>query len=606
MTEYERKNISGDNKPDYEEGVASEDVPPYYVKEIISEDITPDCRERIMSEEYGDFIVEFDGRGESALMQYKDYCPQIIGDRYFVVHEKIENITDYTKRNYPYTAIPKLYGLMDTTSVAATGAIRLQNQTSFELTGRGVIVGFIDTGIDYTKDIFKNQSGRTRIINIWDQTNNQGNTPEGFLYGTEYSMEEINNALESSNPQSVVNHTDENGHGTFLAGVACGGYDERQDFIGSAPESLIAMVKLKPAKKYLKEYYLVENNEPAFQENDIMMAANYLRSLRIKYDMPLVIVLGLGSANGDRAGGTPCARYLSNLGKYIGQSVVVATGNESTKRLHYQGKISENQVDDVEIKVGEDDKGFIMELWANSPDLFSVGFTSPLGENVPRIPPRKGTRERVNFLLEGTTIEVFYKLVEFGSGKELIFIRVINPSPGIWTIRVYGSNILNGEFNIWTNLSQYMVEDTYFLKPNPDTTLTVPSSGEGVISIGGYDNFSNSIYSSSGRGYTIDGRVKPDMVAPSVNVYGPATERVQGGFTKKTGTSVGTALTAGCVAQMFQWGLVEENDIYMNGISVKNYLIRGASREREIDYPNRQWGYGQVDVYNSFLILTRS
>ena len=48
------------------------------------------------------------------------------------------------------------------------------------------------------------------------------------------------------------------------------------------------------------------------------------------------------------------------------------------------------------------------------------------------------------------------------------------------------------------------------------------------------------------------------------------------------------------------------NDIYMNGISVKNYLIRGARREREIDYPNRQWGYGEVDVYNSFLILTRS
>ena len=151
-----------------------------------------------------------------------------------------------------------------------------------------------------------------------------------------------------------------------------------------------------------------------------------------------------------------------------------------------------------------------------------------------------------------------------------------------------------------------MTEDTYFLKPNPDTTLTVPSSGEGVISIGGYDNFSNSIYSSSGRGYTIDGRVKPDMVAPSVNIFGPAIERAQGGFARKTGTSVGTALTAGCVAQMLQWGLVEENDIYMNGISVKNYLIRGASRERQIDYPNRQWGYGEVDVYNSFLILTRS
>ena len=59
-----------------------------------------------------------------------------------------------------------------------------------------------------------------------------------------------------------------------------------------------------------------------------------------------------------------------------------------------------------------------------------------------------------------------------------------------------------------------MVNDTYFLKPNPDTTLTVPSSATGVISVGGYDNFANSIYSKSGRGFTIDDRVKPDMVAP--------------------------------------------------------------------------------------------
>ena len=126
-----------------------------------------DCRERIMSEEYGDYIVEFDGRGENAIEQYRDYCPQIIGDRYFVVNENLENIDSFEQRDYPYTAIPKLYGLMDSTSVSATGAVRLQNQTGFELTGRGVIVGFIDTGIEYTNDVFKNSVGRTRIINIW-------------------------------------------------------------------------------------------------------------------------------------------------------------------------------------------------------------------------------------------------------------------------------------------------------------------------------------------------------------------------------------------------------------------------------------------------------
>lgn len=569
----------------------------------------PDCREKIMSEEYADFIAEYSILSSEIEEKFQEYCPQFISGRYVSLYQELRLLTNFNVANYTYGAIPKLYGLMDTTAVAATGAIRLQNQTGFELSGKGVIIGFIDTGIDYTNDVFKNNTGQTRIVNIWDQTDNSGEPPEGFLYGSEYDMDAINRALQSDNPRTIVPHNDENGHGTFLAGVACGNYNEQQDFIGSAPESFIAMVKLKPAKKYLKDFFLIEDGEPVYQENDIMLAASYLRKLRIKYGMPVVIVLGLGSGSGDRAGGSPLAQHLDALGQYVGQCVVVCSGNEGNERLHYSGRVEDGKSEDVEIRVGENSNGFVLELWGNTPDLFSVSFVSPLGESVPRIPARKDVSERVNFLLEGTYIDVDYKLVESGNGGELIFMRFVNPSPGIWTIKVYGSFILSGRFNIWSNLRQFMDSETYFLKPDPDMTLTVPSSSEGVITVGGFDNNSNAIYPRTGRGFTNDNNIKPDFVAPSVNVFGPDVGRgaeISGGFTRKTGTSVGAALVAGCCAQMLEWGVVDANEPYMKTAYIKNYLIRGAQRDRDVTYPSRQWGFGKIDVFNSFLILTRT
>lgn len=569
----------------------------------------PDCREKIMSEEYADFIAEYSILSSEIEEKFQEYCPQFISGRYVSLYQELRLLTNFNVANYTYGAIPKLYGLMDTTAVAATGAIRLQNQTGFELSGKGVIIGFIDTGIDYTNDVFKNNTGQTRIVNIWDQTDNSGEPPEGFLYGSEYDMDAINRALQSDNPRTIVPHNDENGHGTFLAGVACGNYNEQQDFIGSAPESFIAMVKLKPAKKYLKDFFLIEDGEPVYQENDIMLAASYLRKLRIKYGMPVVIVLGLGSGSGDRAGGSPLAQHLDALGQYVGQCVVVCSGNEGNERLHYSGRVEDGKSEDVEIRVGENSNGFVLELWGNTPDLFSVSFVSPFGESVPRIPARKDVSERVNFLLEGTYIDVDYKLVESGNGGELIFMRFVNPSPGIWTIKVYGSFILSGRFNIWSNLRQFMDSETYFLKPDPDMTLTVPASSEGVITVGGFDNNSNAIYPRTGRGFTNDNNIKPDFVAPSVNVFGPDVGRgaeISGGFTRKTGTSVGAALVAGCCAQMLEWGVVDANEPYMKTAYIKNYLIRGAQRDRDVTYPSRQWGFGKIDVFNSFLILTRT
>lgn len=461
-------------------------------------------------------------------------------------------------------------------------------------------------GIDYTNKMFMTSGGQTRIIGIWDQTDQSGNPPVNLIYGTEYTKEDIDRAIRSTNPYEVVPHVDTNGHGTFLAGVACGREDVENSFVGTAPECQIAVVKLKKAKEYLKEFYLVADTDEVYQENDIMLGVRYLLDISRRERKPLVVVIGLGTSLGDHDGGGPLPQMLDEVGSFPGCCVVVCGGNEGNKGLHYQGVMSDEvEYQDVEIRVGEQENGFVLELWGQTPDVYSVAFTSPLGETVPRIAARVGLSDEISFLLEETRIYVDYRIVESGNGSELIFMRFVKPSPGIWKIRVFGSNILNGTYHMWLPLREFLSADTYFLEPEPDVTITEPGNAQNVITLSAYDNTNGAFYIDSGRGYTRSTRIKPDLAAPGVSVYGPGISvREENVFNRQSGTSISAALTAGVCAQFLEWGIIRGNEPYMKTVYIKNYLIRGALRERNVEYPNRQLGYGKVDAYESFRILT--
>lgn len=560
-----------------------------------------ECAERIISEDYADFIIEIGFRENEARQEYKDLCIQDIGYKFSTIYYPLSEINPISVGEDTYIAIPKLFGLMDTSAVEATGALRLQRVRGASLTGNGVIVGFIDTGIDYTNDIFKNVTGRTRILSIWDQSDQSGTPPQGIEFGSEYTREDIDSALQSENPYSIVPTKDTQGHGTFMAGVACGSEDVENDFIGAANESQIAVVKLKKAKKYLRDFYLIEENvQEVYQENDIMQAVTYLRNLSIRESKPLVLVLGLGTGSGQRSGGSALSQLLNDLGETIGCCVVTCAGNEGNARLHYKGSVLNKEYEDVELKVGEGTNGFTMELWGNSPDIISVAFISPSGEMISRIPARVGQSDTVEFLLEKSKIDISYSLVEAGGGVELIFMRFIDPTPGVWIIRVYGNNILEGDYNIWLPIKQFIDKETYFLKPNPDITLTVPSTTQATITVAAYDNMTNALFTDSSRGFTRTNEIKPDITAPGVNVYGPG---INNNYVRKSGTSVAAALVAGNCAQLMQWGIVEKNETQMKTNYIKNFLIRGAIRDRNIIYPSKEWGYGKVNVYEAFSIL---
>ena len=562
------------------------------------------CSEQIISQDYADYIVEYGGIEENIYNIYETDCVQIFNERYAAFHLPVASMATAVNA-LAYSAIPKLFGLMDTSSMDQSGITRLHQQPYLGLLGQEVIVGIIDTGIDYTHPVFKRSDGSTRIVRIWDQSIEPAReNPEAVPavdYGSVYTAQDINRALNDENPLSIVPSMDTDGHGTFMAGIAAGSEDVVNDFIGAAPRADIAVVKLKPAKEYLRQFYLIREGVPAYQENDIMAAVAYLLRLSQSLRRPLSICIGLGTNSGDHNGGSYISRFLHMAGTLAGVSIACAAGNEANRGCHYRGTVAaEDEYTEVELRVDRDEGGFVTELWGQAPDIYSVGFVSPGGEVVARLSPKIGELQRISFFLEPTVIYVNHRIVEAASGGEVIFIRFADPVPGVWRIRVYGSNLLTRVFHMWLPIHGFISEGTQFLIPQPDNTVTTPGDAWSALCVGAYNHYNNSIYLYSGRGFTPSGMVVPDFCAPGVNVFGPG---LRGRFTTRSGTSVAAAHACGAAALLLQWGIFRRGEYTMSTTQVRQYLIRGARRQSDIIYPSRIWGYGTMDVYNAFEIF---
>lgn len=564
----------------------------------------PDCREKILSNDYYDVITDYPIRmlAESG----RDLCYSAIENLYSVVYFSRADVLTADSYFFEYRSVPKLYGLMqdgpveggfDPNSLIVSGITQIQ-RPPLALTGRGCVIAVIDTGIDYTNPLFRNEDGSSRILAIWDQTIQTGTPPAGFQYGSEYTREEIDRALQADDPYSIVPSRDDNGHGTAMAGVAAGSRTRGGlTYFGAAPEADIVIVKLKECKQYLRDFYMIPQGVPAFQENDIMLAVQYADSFTDIFRRPVVVCLGLGSNSGDHAGSSALSRYLELVAVKRSRAVVAGGGNEGNARHHYQGDLSRRTDGQngasVEVRVEQGAQGFLLELWGSVPDVFTVSVRSPGGETIP--PLRLGISDSITygFVYERTRITVAGTLVEPASGEELIQLRVQDPTPGIWTFLVENAGELhNGEFHLWLPISQFLSAPVYFLESTPYITLTEPAMAQDVISVSAYDASNNSFYIESGRGFSRTGAIRPDFAAPGVDVF-----TFRG---KESGTSMSSAVTAGAVAQFMQWAVVEGNNTLVESREIKNYFIRGASRSAGLTYPNREWGYGRLNMVGTF------
>ncbi|NLJ96275.1 MAG: S8 family peptidase [Clostridiales bacterium] len=557
----------------------------------------PESGERIISEDYADLIIEYNG-DESVFEQFPDSTVQIINVQYAFVHVPVSFITQDIIYRLGYSVMPTCFGTISESSLEASGVNQLRNIPIFNLRGRGVLIGIIDTGVDYTNPVFQYADNTTRIISIWDQTIVSDNPPEGMVYGTEYTNEKINEALQSDDPLSIVPSTDDVGHGTMVAGIAGGNDAPDSDFFGVAPDVEFVVVKLKQAKQYLRDFFYIPRDAVCFQETDIFRGVEYLYEKAISLNRPMIICIAVGSSQGAHDGMGTLSTYLSGIAGLPGMGVIVAAGNEGNGRRHYSGIINTvTGYDTVELNVGENEAGFTMELWGSSPDIYSIDILSPSGEYIPRISAGRDEHRVITFIFEATIIYVDYQMVESQSGEQLILVRFENPSVGIWRFNVYERDGLNRGFNIWLPMEKVISENTYFIRSSAYTTILTLGNAIIPLTVTAYNDGDDSLYLNSSRGFTRTERVKPEVAAPGVDVIGPTLD---GRFLPFTGTSVSAAHTAGIAALIFEWGIVREHLPAMSTIEMKNLIIRGARRDVDIEYPNRDWGYGILNIFNVF------
>ena len=558
---------------------------------------------QFMGEDYADFIIDY--RANPGL---KDLFPNaefhVIDENYSVLHLPVAQFQNRTVRGMRLLLVPYLYGLTSEVALEASGVERLRTLPNFNLRGSGILICIIDTGVKYTLPAFKNQDGTTKIHSIWDQTIHGDEAPFQLLFGTEYNKEQINQALNSENPLSVVPSTDEDGHGTMLAAVAAGTEDSNAGFNGVAPDAELVIVKLAEAKQYLRDFYSIPEGVICYQENNIMWGVIYCVQVARQLNRPFSICIGLGTSQSSHGGVSPLSQMLTNYADIPHTGVVIAAGNEGNLGRHFHGVIDPAIGNlEVELNVGENDKGFSMSLWGSAPGIFSIDILSPSGEYIPRIPASLQVVRRISFIFEQTTIYVEYETVEYNTGDQVILLNFKNVTPGIWKFTIYAQGNLSSEFHIWLPMGNFITRDTRFIRPDIYTTIVAPGNAEVPITVTAYNPSGGSLYTNASRGFSRTNTIKPELAAPGVNYIAPTLD---GGYTNYTGTGAAAAHTAGIVALLFEWGIVNGNQTSFDTLEVKKYLVRGAKRSSNLTYPNRDWGYGILDLYNTFDVLRRN
>lgn len=554
------------------------------------------CKNAIYSEDVEDYIAEYFSNIEDVERQYNAICSQEIPGKFLMLYRTLQRPFSTSVVGDFYRNIPKLYGLMDISNLEDMGIYKLRRLPYLDLYGSGTLIGIIDTGIDYTNPLFINTDNTSRIAAMWDQTIETGPAPTGVYYGTEYQKEDFNRALASETPLDVVPTVDSDGHGTFVSGIAAGNIDEQNDFSGIAPQAELLVVKLKPAKTYLREFFGVSADAVAYQENDVMLAVEYLQQKALQLNRPISICISIGTSSGDHEGASLMSAYINSISNTPGLCISAAAGNEGNAGHHYSGNVPYGESEDVELKISDKTKALTLEMWSVTPSLFSVAIISPSGEIQEKIPARQDNTTRLTFVLEPTTVEVTYAITDTVTGNELIFMQFTNLTPGIWRIRVYNENTIGTEYHMWLPVSTFVDADTYFLQPDPYITLVETGTTARSIVVSTYDHKGNSIYIASSRGYTLNNQIKPDITAPGVNIYGPVSRNA---FGERSGSSIAAAHAAGAAALFLQWGIVEKKRQTMNTSEIKALFIKGADRSSR-EYPNKEWGYGILNAFNAF------
>lgn len=458
-----------------------------------------------------------------------------------------------------------------------------------DLTGQGVVIGIIDSGIDIFHPDFIDNNGNTRILGLWDQTGT-GNPPEGYKGGTYYTKEQINEAVKLGRTEGsrIVAEKDLNGHGTHVAGIAAGnGRASGGRIKGAAPEADLLIVKLGNPS---------ESDFP--RTTQLMTGVDFAVRYALNRNLPLVLNLSFGNNYGAHNGNSLMEVYLAGLMGLGRITIAVGTGNEGVSARHTSGNVSNGRQEQIQFVAGPYEQSFNLQIWKNYADIYDIILEHPSGQ---RIGPLQRALGLTQFRIEGTEVLVFFGEPSPYQASQEIYISFLPVQDyvdsGIWSVYLIPGKIVTGFYAMWLPDSGLTSAATRFLRPSVTTTLTIPSTTERVISVGAYDAYTDSMAPFSGRGNTLQNLSKPDLVAPGVNIESCVPG---GGYGIKSGTSMATPFVAGSAALMMEWGIVRGNDPYLYGEKVKAYLRSGARHLPGFtEYPNPQTGYGALCVRES-------
>lgn len=468
----------------------------------------------------------------------------------------------------------------------AASCVNILQEPPMNLTGRGVLIAVLDSGIDYFHEDFRYEDGRTRIAVLWDQTS-----------GRIYTREEIDEALETGSraqARRLVPSVDSSSHGTAVAGIAAGnGKGGAGAYRGIAYESELLAVKLGTARA-----------EGFPRTTELMRAVNFAVTYAVERNLPLVVNISFGNTYGSHDGSSLLETFLNDISNYGRTTIIVGSGNEGAASGHasVQLPISGSREQQIELSVASYETGVSVQLWKEYSDIFQVRLRTPSGEILGPLAEELGP---VRFRYRDTQILVYYgKPSPYSKAQEIYFDFIPEPgayvTSGIWAFLLTPQRIVQGRCDLWLPSAAVLNTSTRFLSPSPDTTLTIPSAAENVITIGAYDSAAGAYADFSGRGFTrLNQLVKPDIVAPGVGLMAPAPG---GGYRSVTGTSFAAPVAAGSAALLMQWGIINGNDPFLYGEKVKAYFRRGARQlAGYTEYPNEQVGFGALCVRDSLV-----
>ncbi len=570
------------------------------------------CDPFVNGENKYEYLVEY--RGDIiADMEKVDYaCAYIINYKLAIVSVLDDRIDELTQD------IPSIL-LVNLRSMFVLEGINANNTSNINviklnpylgLTGSGVLIGIVDTGIDYMNKEFIREDDTTRIEVIWDQTINyfdetkvKSNINYNTVYGGKLFFEDdINAAIKAArngqNPYDIVPVKDEIGHGTNIAGiVGARGYDSEVQ--GIAQDCNFVVVKLRQSEVYKRE--LRENlitNVPVYNNSAILSGIEYLKQYALYKRKPIVIVSAVGTTEYSHDGNDLFSRYVNQVSNTRGIIVISGCGNEGAAEGHASGYLNnEGDILTKDLNIPREMKNLNFRIWVRRPNKMGLSVISPSGQDSGFSQPKINEEETYQYTYENTSLNVNYTIPDSLTGLEIISLRFKNIKPGIWRLRLKGTYIVDGRFDIWLPPYKTLPPNTVFIESDPNQTMTAAGSAKKAVSVGFYNQDNNSIMAESGRGFPLDGSIKPDVVAPgfNINTVGPGDLKMS-----ITGSTPAASITAGVCALILEWGIVKGNDTAMYSNKIISYITTGADKSFNVTYPNNEIGYGKLNIEGVF------